>query len=53
MGICTSKRKDFAEKILELFQIRYHFEFVNGGDVGIQKWQQIEELLGNGFISKK
>ena len=52
MGVCTSKRKDFAEKILELFQIRHLFEFVNGGDVGIQKWQQIEKLLGNGFISK-
>ncbi len=52
MGICTSKRKDFAEKILELFKIHHLFEFVNGGDVGIQKWQQIEELLGNGSISK-
>lgn len=52
VGICTSKRKDFAEKILELFQIRHLFEFVNGGDIGIQKWQQIEGLLGEGVISK-
>ena len=52
IGICTSKRRDFAEKILELFQIRGLFEFVNGGDTGIQKWQQIEGLLGDGIISK-
>ena len=51
MGICTSKRKDFAEKILDLFQIRRLFAFVNGGDIGIQKWQQIEALLDDGYIS--
>ena len=52
MGVCTSKRKDFAERILEMFKIHHLFEFVNGGDIGIQKWQQIEGLLGDGFISK-
>jgi len=52
IGVCTSKRKDFAEKILELFHIRHLFKFVDGGDIGIQKWQQIEGLLGDGFISK-
>ncbi len=51
MGVCTSKRKDFAEKILDLFQIHHLFAFVNGGDVGIQKWRQIEALLDNGCIS--
>ncbi len=51
MGVCTSKRKDSAEKILDLFQIHHLFAFVNGGDVGIQKWQQVEALLEDGFIS--
>jgi phosphoglycolate phosphatase len=50
MAICTSKRQDFAERILNLFGINDHFKFVSGGDVGIQKWQQIESLIDNGSI---
>jgi phosphoglycolate phosphatase len=50
MAICTSKRQDFAEKILKHFSIRHHFKFVNGGDVGIKKWQQIESLIVSGSI---
>ena len=41
LGICTSKRVDFAERILDLFGLRHFFFFVNGGDVGIEKWQQL------------
>ena len=52
LGICTSKRKDFAEQILEMFGLRSYFRIVNGGDIGIQKWQQIEGLLSRGLISK-
>jgi len=52
LGVCTSKRADFAERILELFGLRAHFEFVSGGDVGIAKWQQLEGLLAAGTISK-
>lgn len=44
LGICTSKRVDFAERILELFNIKHFFDFVSGGDVGIEKWQQLELL---------
>ena len=51
LGICTSKRVDFAERILELFSLRHYFSFVNGGDVGIEKWQQLELLLEQGIIS--
>ncbi len=51
LGVCTSKRVDFAEKILELFNIRRHFEFVDGGDVGIQKSKQIQGLLSTGLVS--
>jgi phosphoglycolate phosphatase len=45
LGVCTTKRVDFAERILKHFEIRDYFEFVNGGDVGIQKRQQLENLL--------
>ncbi len=51
MAICTSKRQDMAEKILDLFEIRSHFQFVSGGDVGIQKWRQIESLLAKDAIN--
>jgi phosphoglycolate phosphatase len=50
MAICTSKKQDIAEKILKRFEIRHHFKFVSGGDVGIQKWQQIESLIDLGLI---
>ena len=53
LGVCTSKRVDFAEKILELFSIRKYFSFVNGGDVGIEKWQQLELLLEENIINHK
>jgi len=53
LGICTSKRADFAERILELFSLRQHFFFVNGGDVGIEKWQQLGSLLEQGEINQK
>lgn len=45
LGVCTSKRADFAERILDMFGLRHHFAFVSGGDVGIAKWQQLESLL--------
>lgn len=51
--LCTSKRVDFAERILELFSLRQHFCFVSGGDIGIEKWQQLEDLLGQGKINQK
>lgn len=49
LGVCTSKRTDFAEKILEMFAIREYFQFVSGGDIGVHKWQQLEELLRKGI----
>lgn len=51
MGVCTSKRVDFAEQILEMFGLRAHFRFVNGGEIGIQKWQQMQVLLADGQVS--
>ena len=52
LGVCTSKRADFAEKILELFGLRSHFSFVCGGEIGTQKWQQIQNLLETGAITE-
>ena len=51
LGLCTSKRADFAERILELFQIRDYFRFVHGGDVGVRKDQQLASLLASGTIA--
>ncbi len=53
LGVCTSKRLDFAEKILELFDLRKYFKFVCGGEVGIPKSQQLEGLLQKNIITSK
>jgi phosphoglycolate phosphatase len=50
MGVCTSKRREFAERILELFGLRQLFNFVNGGDVGIGKADQLRALLDQGTV---
>jgi phosphoglycolate phosphatase len=52
LGICTSKRVDFAEKILDMFALRHFFSFVSGGDVGIEKWQQLQGLREHGAINQ-
>jgi phosphoglycolate phosphatase len=51
LGVCTSKRVDFAERILGLFRLRQYFKFVSGGDIGVHKTQQLAALLGAGDIS--
>jgi phosphoglycolate phosphatase len=50
MGVCTSKRVDFAERILSLFDISDYFDFVSGGDIGITKAMQLSQLLENKSI---
>ncbi len=52
MAICTSKRSDYAEKILRMFELDHLFLFVNGGDIGIHKEQQIAQMLSDGKASK-
>jgi phosphoglycolate phosphatase len=47
LAVCTSKRVDFAETILTTHRIRHYFTFVDGGDVGIPKWSQLQNLLEN------
>lgn len=51
MGVCTAKRTDFAEQILEMFEIRHHFRFVDGGESGTPKWQQMAGLRASGKVS--
>jgi phosphoglycolate phosphatase len=50
LGVCTSKRADFAERILRHFGLRGHFRFVSGGDIGVDKAAQLGSLLREGRI---
>jgi phosphoglycolate phosphatase len=52
MGVCTSKRKDFAERILQMFGLSEFFRFVDGGDVGIEKQQQLADLCRQGIVTQ-
>jgi phosphoglycolate phosphatase len=52
LGVCTSKRVDMAEKVLELFGLRSYFSFVNGAEIGTHKWQQIQSLLEEGTVTR-
>jgi phosphoglycolate phosphatase len=53
LGVCTTKRADFAGQILSLFGIREHFRFVSGGEVGITKEAQLKALLADGTIDAR
>ncbi|MDD1701740.1 MAG: HAD hydrolase-like protein [Methanoregula sp.] len=53
LGICTSKRADFAEKILGMFHLREYFSFVSGGDIGIVKEDQLRGLLQDTTIDRR
>jgi phosphoglycolate phosphatase len=53
MGLCTGKRADFAERILTMFELRDHFSFVRGGNVGVQKEDQLRDLLAEGAIEAR
>ncbi len=49
LGVCTSKRVDYASSIVDMFGLSAHFEFVSGGDVGIDKTEQLGKLVANGI----
>ena len=53
LGVCTSKRRDFAERILSLFGLLELFNFVDGGDVGITKESQLAGLLKSKSIDNR
>jgi phosphoglycolate phosphatase len=48
LGICTSKRADYAARIVEMFGLNDHFGFIDGGDVHIKKFMQLERIVSNG-----
>jgi phosphoglycolate phosphatase len=50
LAMCTSKRVDFAQRILEMFGLRDYFAWVDGGDVGIRKRDQLANMLRNDRI---
>lgn len=50
-GLCTSKRVDFAERILKMFGLRRYFKFLSGGDIGVRKSEQLAVLLSDRTIS--
>ncbi len=51
MGICTSKRADYAQRIVDMFGLGQHFSFVDGGGDGIEKRQQIESMIALGMAA--
>ncbi len=53
LGLCTSKRADFAEKILDLFHLLELFKFIDGGDIGISKSDQLGGLLKRNVIEHR
>jgi phosphoglycolate phosphatase len=50
LGLCTSKRADFADSILRLFGIRHYFRFISGGDIGVRKSDQLASLVSEGVV---
>ncbi len=51
LGICTSKREDYATRIVGMFGLSQYFSFVDGGGVGVEKRQQIKALVTNGLTA--
>lgn len=52
MGVCTSKLRKNAVKIIELFELDEFFEFVSGPEFGMSKAQQLDILIQDGSISE-
>jgi phosphoglycolate phosphatase len=52
MAVCTSKKEEFAEQILQLFGLRQHFRFVSGG-AGQPKWEQMAALREKGLVGER
>ena len=52
MGVCTSKLRKYAIRILEHFELIHYFNFVSGPEFGMSKAQQLDLLLNEGSISK-
>ncbi|MBL1419388.1 MAG: HAD-IA family hydrolase [Alphaproteobacteria bacterium] len=52
LGVCTSKREDFAIRILKMHGLFDFFEFVSGANEGTSKSQQLAALLASGKAPK-
>ena len=52
LGVCTSKRADYAVSIVKMFGLDECFEFVDGGDVHIKKSVQLERLVAAGMDAR-
>ncbi|MEM7376539.1 MAG: HAD hydrolase-like protein [Pseudomonadota bacterium] len=50
MALCTSKPEPGTRMILSLFGLTDYFAFLSCGDVGVEKWQQIEGLRAAGTV---
>lgn len=50
LAVCTSKRTDFAERILRRFELAQLFSFIDGGEVRLSKQEQIRRLRERGSI---
>lgn len=44
LGVCTAKRVDFAERIITMFGLADCFAFVDGGEIGRSKAEQLAQL---------
>jgi phosphoglycolate phosphatase len=51
LAVCTSKRTDFAARILDLFQLGELFRFVDGGNIRQSKTDQLQRLRAEGRVS--
>lgn len=50
LAVCTSKPTRFATQILAHYGIAHWFDFIDGGDVRIPKWQQLRRLRDEGRV---
>jgi phosphoglycolate phosphatase len=53
LALCTSKRADFARKILTLFEIDHLFGVVSGGDIGVLKIEQLGRLRADSMLCER
>ncbi len=50
LAVCTSKRADFAERILRMFELADLFQFIDGGGIRYPKQEQIKRLWAEGRL---
>lgn len=53
LGVCTSKRRDFAEQIIKMFGLYDMFAFISGGVSGCDKSRQLGALIDAGTINSR